>query len=292
MHWKLFIRPIIEMQYTVFLLIPGLILLAILLLHFYFRIPSSSKKKTPAEFNLPFKEFYIPTVKNKQLFAWFIPASSTSALVIIVHGWGSNAQQMLPLALPFYHQGLNVLLFDSRSHGRSDRDTFSSLPRFAEDIQQVILYARKQLPFNNSLVLVGHSLGGSASLYTASKQHDINAVISIAAFAHPRWMMKRFLHRLPKLILQPVLFYVQWLIGHTFDEIAPVNSIKKITCPVLIAHGSEDTTVPFNDALLIHQSNPRSQLLRIAGANHGSMRKLKSHGDLLIQFLRDNKILR
>lgn len=279
------------MQYTVFLLIPGIIFLAIVLLHFYFRVPACSGHKTPADFNLPYKEFYIPTLKHKRLFSWLIPANPDAALIIIVHGWGSHAQQMLPLALPFYQQGLNVLLFDARSHGKSDRDTFASLPRFAEDIQQVIHYARKQLNYNHKLVLLGHSLGASASLYAASKQHDIDAVISIAAFAHPRSIMQHQLQRFPKLFVQPVLSYVEWLIGHSFDEIAPVNSIKNITCPILIAHGSEDTTVPFNDALLIHQSNPHSQLLKIPDANHGSVRKLKAHGDLLIKFLKENRVI-
>ena len=191
------------MHAALFLLIPAIILLALIALHWYFHIPASDSHKTPADYHLSFKELAIPTVKQKRLLAWFIPAQPEAAVVIIVHGWGSRSAQMLPLALPFRRQGLNVILFDARSHGSSDRDTFASLPRFAEDIQKVINYTRNELKLNNKLILLGHSLGGSASLYAASKRHDIDAVISIAAFAHPRLMMQRALHRLPNMLVQP-----------------------------------------------------------------------------------------
>jgi pimeloyl-ACP methyl ester carboxylesterase len=41
---------------------------------------------------------------------------------------------MLPIAAPLRRAGLNVLRVDARNHGGSDSDTFSSLPRFAEDL--------------------------------------------------------------------------------------------------------------------------------------------------------------
>lgn len=38
------------------------------------------------------------------------------------------------------------------------------------------------------------------------------------------------------------------VIGAQFDEIAPVHSMTRVLCPVLLVHGEDDDTVPFDDA--------------------------------------------
>lgn len=35
--------------------------------------------------------------------------------------------------------------------------------------------------------------------------------------------------------------HVQRVIGTTFDDIAPVNTIARVRCPVLVVHGRTDT---------------------------------------------------
>ena len=42
---------------------------------------------------------------------------------------------MLPLLAPLHLAGFSALLFDARCHDRSDEDDFTSLPRFAEDLE-------------------------------------------------------------------------------------------------------------------------------------------------------------
>jgi SAM-dependent methyltransferase len=42
------------------------------------------------------------------------------------------------------------------------------------------------------------------------------------------------------------------VIGHRFDDIAPCNTIRQARCPVLLAHGTEDATVPTGDAERIY----------------------------------------
>jgi pimeloyl-ACP methyl ester carboxylesterase len=54
--------------------------------------------------------------------------------VAIMHGWGGNADHMLPFAALLHAAGHATLLLDARNHGSSDSDDFSSMPRFAEAI--------------------------------------------------------------------------------------------------------------------------------------------------------------
>ena len=106
--------------------------------------------------------------------------------VILLHGWGGNAETLLPLARPLHEADFAVLLFDARCHGRSDEDSFTSLPRFAEDLEHAFDWLQRQRQVNHrQIAVLGHSVGAGAALLMASRRSEIAAVASIAAFSHP-----------------------------------------------------------------------------------------------------------
>lgn len=117
---------------TLFILLCILLLFPIVL-HLVYRAPRIVERTTPQQPGLPYTEHYITSLKDKRLCAWRIPAEENFCTLVVVHGWGANMEMMLPLAQPFHQAGMNVLLYDARNHGRSDGDSFSSLPHFAED---------------------------------------------------------------------------------------------------------------------------------------------------------------
>ncbi|HSO84345.1 alpha/beta hydrolase [Thiocapsa sp.] len=258
--------------------------------HLGFRAPRLREIGTPADSGLDFETVRIPTVRRRSLFGWLLPAADSTRTLVILHGWGGNAELMLPIAIPFREAGFNVLLFDARNHGGSDGDTFSSLPRFAEDLGMAIAWLKRHHPGRAKCVAVlGHSVGAGAALFEASRNPDIAAVISVAAFAHPARVTEasvRHLH-LPAPIVYGIIRYVEWLIGHRFDTIAPMNTVTRITCPVLLVHGRADRVVPVEDARLIHarSSGPHVHLLEIDGADHDSVDRIEDHVGALMEFL-------
>ena len=239
---------------------------------------------------LPWQAVRIPTLRGRQLFGWFIPSASQAPALVIMHGWGGNAQMMLPLAAPLHAVGYTLLLLDARCHGRSDADSFASLPRFAEDLECAIDWLKRQPEVDAGRIgVIGHSVGAAAALLTASRRRDVAAAVSLAAFAHPDTMMRRWLAAkgIPQRPLGAyILFYVQWVIGHRFDEIAPCNTIRRVSCPVLLAHGSADDTVPASDAALIYANRPdeRVRLVSIPGS-HDQYADLPEALETLIAFL-------
>ncbi|MFZ0790572.1 MAG: alpha/beta fold hydrolase, partial [Chromatiaceae bacterium] len=114
--------------------------------HLGFRARRVREAGTPADQGFAFESVRIPTVRGRYLFGWLLPAPDAARTVVMLHGWGSNAELMLPIAAPLRQAGLNVLLLDARNHGQSDSDTFSSLPRFAEDLGQAIAWLKRQQP--------------------------------------------------------------------------------------------------------------------------------------------------
>ncbi|MDD5031232.1 MAG: alpha/beta fold hydrolase [Rhodoferax sp.] len=96
------------------------------------------------------------------------PSKQTLGTVVFMHGWSGNGSQLMSAARELHAQGWNVLLTDARSHGLSDTDTFSSLPRFAEDLDAALnwLLAQKAAS-HHPLVVLGHSLGAAAAILCA-----------------------------------------------------------------------------------------------------------------------------
>ena len=182
-----------------------------------------------------------------------------------------------------------VLLVDARCHGRSDDEDFTSMPRFAEDIAAALSWLRRQPGIAaDRLALAGHSVGAAAALLHAAHHHDVRGVVSLSAFAHPREVMRTFMSekRVPYPVVGwYVMRHVQRIIGTDFDDIAPVNTIAAVRCPVLLVHGRADRVVPVSDAVRILAKSRRSRLLPVDG-DHDLRGVLAVHADSLVEFLR------
>ncbi|RTZ61296.1 MAG: alpha/beta hydrolase [Gammaproteobacteria bacterium] len=283
---------------------PGILFLALaaapvvllFIIHVIFRAPRLKEKGSPADHDIAYMEARMPAINGKRLYGWWLPVPEADVTVVVMHGWGSNMELMLPLALPLHKAGLNVLLVDARNHGRSDSDSFSSMPKFAEDTGSAVDWLIERQPGSaEKIVLLGHSVGAGAVLLLASRRNAIAAVISIAAFAHPEWMMERYLRRfhIPGVLRRWVLRYVERIIGHRYEDIAPVHTACRADCPVLLVHGREDHTVPVSDARAIRDNCPEKgiELLLIDGAGHDSVESVEQHADELIGFLQRHHLL-
>jgi pimeloyl-ACP methyl ester carboxylesterase len=120
------------------------------------------------------------------------------------------------------------------------------------------------------LVVLGHSLGEEAAILCASRRTDVSAVVSVSAFAHPEQVMQRWLteYHIP---FWPIGWlvnrYIEHVIGHRFEDIAPVCRIGLIASPVLLVHGSRDDIVPLECTLRLRVAGNGATLLDVAGSH-------------------------
>lgn len=239
-----------------------------------FKAPRRAHTRHPTDLGLNATEKTLQT-PHGPLFAWWIEYPQPSInrpVAIVLHGWGANASDMLDMAPYLQTLGCHILLFDARCHGNSADADFTSMPRFAEDLEAARAWVlSQQHTLQSPLVAVGHSVGAAAVLLSASRTQWA-AVVSMSAFAHPADMMWRFLreHRLNFPGLGDwILKHVQQTIGFQFDDIAPQSTIQKIACPVLLVHGAQDQDVPLAEAQKLSACSPEHcELIVVQGVGH------------------------
>jgi len=204
-------------------------------------------RRDPGSLGLWFETVRIPTAAARTLHGWWIPSGAVAApCLILVHGWGRNAERMLPYVEMLHPAGYDLLAFDARHHGSSDGDGYASMPKFSEDIRAAVDYVAGRRGDDTRVGVLGLSIGGSAAIHAAAHDPRIVAVATVGAFSDasdaratvgPYWW-----------VLAPGLPLAFWLferrIGLRFRDISPENLIAGARARFLLIHGAEDTVIP------------------------------------------------
>ena len=203
---------------------------------------------TPEKIGLTFEEVYFPTENDKTLYGWWIPAvkdPKQAPTLILVHGWSRNLGRMLRYIQHLHPLNYNLLAFDARHHGSSDRDGHASMYKFGRDVKAAVQYTLSRDIDTDSIGVIGLSIGGAGSTYAAAIEPAIKAVVTVGAPAHPVDVMQYEFkkHHLPAFIRWLILKQIEIKIGVKYEAFAPVNNIAKADASFLIIHGEDDVVV-------------------------------------------------
>lgn len=261
--------------YIIILSIIGILALYFLfthLVHKLFALQHVPNTKTPKDFGITdYIDLRIETTDKKNIQLWDINPNGKDATVFAIHGWANTAEKLLPIAKVLAEK-YRVVLINARNHGDSDSDHYSTIIKFKEDILSALEY----FEIKNNCIIVGHSLGGGASLLTASLRDDIDGVVCIASFANlEKFMRGKFLKgKMPRFFISSMIKYIESHAEMRMKQVSPINTIKKISSPVLLAYGNKDETVDFEDAQKIKEaaiSNSNTELITMENHSHSSL---------------------
>lgn len=266
--------------------VAGLVAMAPVALKRAFAPPRREVRVTPDDLGLPAEEVWLVTGNDRRLHAWFVPVDGPAPAVVVLHGWGGNASDMLPLAEPLRDAGFHGFFVDARNHGLSEHDDHMSMPRFAEDLEAAVRFVRAR-PQVTSVGVVGHSVGAAAALFAAARGAPIDAVVAVAAFAHPEELMERNFP-FPRPVTKLILWMVERIIGYRYEEIAPRNRAAEVEAPVLLVHGDADAVVPVEDSHDLHARLPDSRLIVVPGAGHAELEPYEPYFPDVVGFLSEH----
>lgn len=173
-------------------------------------------------------------------------------MILMCHGYRSNpVRDFGAQARCLYGEGFSLLMIDQRAHGGSEGKFISYGVNERFDIVEWCRLLDMRFP-GVPVVLYGVSMGAAAVLMAVglpSLPPNVRAAAADCGFTTPgeilRYVMRRR-HRIPA-------FPVYWLLkavtrtaaGFSLDEADTRESLRKCTVPILIAHGTRDSLVPF-----------------------------------------------
>jgi alpha-beta hydrolase superfamily lysophospholipase len=210
-----------------------------------------------------FSEVWIPVGnRGERLNAWWAPAANKDAPVLLyLHGARWDLTGSVTRIPRWNRMGFSVLAIDYRGFGKSIA-TSSDVPseRSANEDAAAAWTHLATLAPGSKRFIFGHSLGGSMALHLALNQPDTSGVILEGAFTS-----------IPDMIRETRWGFlpVAALVTQRFDNVERINSV---TMPVLVAHGTADSIVPFSmgEKLFAAAKSPK-KFLRAEGGSHHNL---------------------
>jgi len=176
-----------------------------------------------------------PPGQMDQLSLWWLPAAQPDAPALLyLHGTFRNLYRNLPKIQAIRDAGFSVLAVDYRGWGRStvivpDEETI------AADARVAWAELQRRQPQASRRVIFGHSMGGAVAVRLASTQRwqqDYGALVVESSFS-----------RMPEVAAEAG-FWGRVAARLTTLEFDAIGRIDQVDAPVLVLHGSADTTVP------------------------------------------------
>lgn len=188
-------------------------------------------------------------------------------LVLLVHGWGGHAGQLLPLARALATSGFTPVLVEMPAHGRS-AGTVSNLPQFARAIDYVA--ARLVQRGETIKAVVGHSLGANALAYAASRGLPVERLVLVAPPASPHEFTRYFaqvfgLSEATRAAMEGLIEAREAILMPLLEPAAVGPRIEQRT---LVVHDREDRVNRFEDGVAFRDAIPGARLVATQGLGH------------------------
>lgn len=198
--------------------------------------------------------------------AWWLPGDPSAGwpVAIVAHGFGASALDLAPIVEHLAGRGVPLLLPEA-----------ASLPRFAPDGRPPepptralarATVAGRSLADTREVVLIGHSLGGSAAYGVAAADRDVVAVVSLGAVADPASTRMSII---PAWLNRAALDVVRGRLGGTdlSREVGAAALARRPDLPALVVHATDDRVIPAHNArhLAAHGTAAQLRLLPTGG---------------------------
>ena len=184
--------------------------------------------------------------------------------VMLLHGWGGSAVDMMPLGGAFARAGFRSVLFDMPGHGRSSGRE-SSLVEFMYSMRVVA----------NALgtpeLLVGHSFGGAAAVFGVTELGlPVRGAVLLSPAPGPAYYVDRFARALglSAARAEGMMRRVVRRVGRPVESLDAIVAARRADVPALIIHDPKDREVPWRFASTMADAWRSSRLMAAESVGH------------------------
>lgn len=232
----------------------------------------------PKDAGLPQENLTVETFDRLKLHCWFVPQKNNArGTLLYLHGVGDCKIGGVAFARFLYDRGFNIFLYDSREHGESEGYycTYGFYEKY--DVSAVIDYlqTRKDVKIGK-IGVFGTSMGAAVAIQASTIDNRIAAVVSEGSYTALRTIFVDYQKRIIKLpwhfLRNVALVQSQRMANFKARLVAPIEDIKRVHVPILIAHGKNDSFIKSDySKLLFDAANEPKRLLLIENAEHNDV---------------------
>jgi uncharacterized protein len=215
------------------------------------------------------------------------------ASLILVHGIGGCKEHFTNLAANLSKKGYDCWLFDNRAHGESEGlySTYGYLEK--KDIKAIVDAIKMKTP-ETKVAIWGNSLGGAIAIQALEYDKRLEFGIIESSFANLRQIVYDYQKRLffdigIKFASNVALNEAGEIARFNPDEVSPIDSVKKITQPIMICHGDKDEniSIEYGKALFNNLASKDKSFVLVKGGGHYSLATIggNAYNDKLMAFL-------
>jgi pimeloyl-ACP methyl ester carboxylesterase len=211
------------------------------------------------------QEFAIRNKQGLTLVGEVLRNPQNAGVAVVVHGIGAYRSEPLMQALTdaAYDAGMTVVRYDATNSFGESGGTLKDM-RFTthlDDLESVLHLVKSQSWGSGPFVLLGHSLGGAASLHYAAAHPDaVGKLVLVSCVVGGAWWLKahedaipdtlktwRASGSLPKShpIMKDRSGEVSWAYAEDIQQRDFIeNDASQVKCPALLVAGSIDPITP------------------------------------------------
>lgn len=173
-----------------------------------------------------------------QLRGWWIPNPQSPRVVIFVHGRNGNRATYEPLFQPLSQAGFNILTFDLRGHGQSDRAFCTWGIQEQWDVVGAVNFAKSKGFQPQHIGVIGWSVGAASAIMAMRSSSDIKAVVSDSAYANSDPLLAH------NLLYPGLVTALHLILNIDVNQIDPAKAIASVNSRhVFLIHGQQDSQV-------------------------------------------------
>jgi pimeloyl-ACP methyl ester carboxylesterase len=240
--------------------------------------PRSAERRAARMFATPPRQVHLKTSNDGSIhmhrsygvelrdgpFRVFARTIGDGPTVMLVHGWGGSATDMLPAASAFATAGWRAIVFDMPGHGQSAGGQTS----LVEFLRAMRLVAGA---LGHPEIIVAHSFGGAAAVFGITELGlPVRGAVLFSPAPGPAYYVDRFVRAvgLPAARTDGMVRHLVERVGRSIESLDALVAARSADVPALIFHDPRDREVPFEYAERMREAWRGSRLVPAPSLGH------------------------
>ena len=218
-------------------------------------LPTTLEQGYQYQFNYPFEELFFKTDEEARINALHFKVENPKGVILYFHGNAGDLSRWGTIAEYFVARQYDVLIMDYRTYGKSVGEL--SETAFYHDAQSCYDYLLKHYA-KDKITVYGRSLGTGIAAYVASKNKPKQLILETPYHS----ILDVAKHRFPIFPVKPLLKY----------HFPTYSYLPKVTCPITIIHGTEDSVISYSSAKKLSELNLSNlDFVTVEGGDHNNL---------------------